>query len=63
MFHFVFSLQLSTSKQVFAIVLAIFQSLYLRAITMQPIKQLQWTDTKAAPENLTISFLENNKVQ
>ena len=50
-------------KQISAVVLAVFQGQYLRRITMQPIRQLQWTDIKATSEILIISFLENNKVQ
>ena len=59
----VFLLPFSTSKQLSAVVLALFQGQYPRAITMQLIRQLQWTDTKATSENLTIYFLENNKAQ
>ena len=34
-----------------------------RAIQIQPIMQLQWTDTKTTSENFIIYFLETNKVQ
>ena len=54
---------LLTSKQTSAVVFAVFYGLYSRAITMQPIRQMQWTNTKATSENLIFSFLENNKVQ
>ena len=56
-------LPFSTSKQISAVVLAVFQGQYPRAITMQKIRQLQWTDTKATSENLIIPFLKNNKMQ
>ena len=59
--HFVsvFLLPLSTSKQTSStVVLAVFQDQH-PCMT----KQLQWTDIKATLENLTISFLENSKVQ
>ena len=58
-----FLLPFSTSKQISAVVLALFQGQYPRTITMQLIRQLQWTDTKATSENLTIYFLENTKAQ
>ena len=50
-------------KQISAVVLAVFQGQYLRGITMQPIRQLQWTDIKATSEILIFSFLEKNKAQ
>ena len=64
-FTFCFSVsQLSlTSKQITDVSLAVFQGRYPRAIIMHPIRQFQWTDTKATSENLIIFFLENNKVQ
>ena len=40
-------------------ILAVLQGRYLRLITMQPIRQLLWTDVKAPSKNLIISFLEN----
>ena len=63
--HFVsvFLLPFLTSKQISAVVLAVFWGRYLRMITIQPIRQLQWTDINATFENLIIFFLENNKMQ
>ena len=62
--HFVFFLvTLLTSKQISILVLIVFRGGYPRTITIQPIRQLQWTDTKAASENLIASFLENSKLQ
>ena len=63
--HFVsvFLLSFSTSKQISTVALAVFPDQYSRMITIRTIRQLQWTDTKAASENLIISFLENNKLQ
>ena len=49
----------SASKQTSAVVLAVFQGRYPRAIPMQPTRKLQWTTS----ENLIICFLENNNVQ
>ena len=45
--HFVpvFLLPFLTSKQIFAVVLAVFQSRYPCTIIMQLIRQFQWTDT------------------
>ena len=60
LFISVFLLLLLTSKQISAVVLAVFQGRYPRAIIMQLIRQSQWTDTKATSEEL-ISFLENKK--
>ena len=57
--HFVlfFLLPFSTSKQIFIVVLIVFQGRYPRSITIQPISQLQWIDdTKMASENLIIFF-------
>ena len=45
-----------TNKQISAVVSAAFQGRYPRAVTMQAIRQLQWTNTKATSENLIISF-------
>ena len=63
--HFVsvFLLPFSTNKQISAVAVAVFQGRNPRAITVQPIRRLQWTDTKANSENLITSFLEKNKVQ
>ena len=58
-----FLLPLLTSKQISAAVLAVFQGRYSHVITMQPIRQLAWIDTKVTSENVITSFLENNKVQ
>ena len=55
--HFVslFLLPFLTNKQISAVVSAAFQGRYPRAVTMQVIRQLQWTNTKATSENLIIS--------
>ena len=65
LFHFisVFLLLFLVSKQISVLVLAVFQSRYLRVITIQPIRQLQSTGTKVTSENLIISFLKNNMLQ
>ena len=62
-FYFVFLLPFLTSKQISIVVLIVFQRRYPRTITIQTIRQLQWTDTKATSENFIISFLKNNKLQ
>ena len=43
-----FLLLFSTSKQVSVLLVAVFQGQYSRNITMQPILQVQWTDTQAS---------------
>ena len=46
-----------------AVVLGVFQVRYAWTFIMQPIRQLQWTTTKATAENLILSLLKNNRVQ
>ena len=46
-----FLLPFLTNNQLFAVVLIVFQGRYPRAIKMQPISQLQWTDIKTASKN------------
>ena len=50
-----FLLPFLTTKQISAVVSAAFQDRYPRTVTMQAIRQLQWTNTKATSENLIIS--------
>ena len=59
----VFLLHFLQASKMSVVVLVVFQDRYLRATTIQPIRQLQGTDAKATSENLIISFLENEKVQ
>ena len=48
---------------IFNVVLTVSQGRYPCTITMHPIRQMQWTYTKATSVNLMTSFLENNNVQ
>ena len=51
-----------TRKQISVVALAVvFQGRCPRAIIMQPIRKLQWTDTKASSGNLIISFMETTR--
>ena len=50
------------SNQIAPAVLEVSQGRYPGAITVRPIRQLQWTDSKTTSKNLIISFLDNNKV-
>ena len=46
LFAFIFLMPFSTRKQLSTVVLAVLQGRYPRTNTIQPISQLQWTDTK-----------------
>ena len=46
LFAFIFLMPFSTRKQLSTVVLAVLQGRYPRTDTIQPISQLQWTDTK-----------------
>ena len=47
---------ISANNQIAPVVLAVLQGRYPGAITVRPIRQLRWTDTKTTSKNLIISF-------